>query len=240
MKVIPAVDIMEGKVVRLNRGDSDTARMYEGLEEPLTAARGWRKEGADFLHVIDLDAAIGRGDNRQTISEIVKEVGVPVQVGGGIRSRAIAKEILNIGAKRVIITTLAFEEEDALKELIREFGSERVMVALDYLNGMVMSRGWRSSTGLSLENAMNKFLNLGTELFLLTSISRDGLLIGPDYETFTTMVKRFRKGLFVAGGISSLDDLVRLKTIGVDGVVVGKALYERRFSLREALNTVSG
>jgi len=236
MKVIPAVDVMRGKVVRLSRGDSDTAKTYEGLEEPLTVARGWKREGADFLHLIDLDAAMGQGDNRQIISAIIKEVGVPVQVGGGIRSMAIAEELLNTGAQRVIITTLAFEREDMLKELIREFGSVRVMVALDYLNGMVMSRGWKSPTGLSLENAMDKFLNLGTELFLLTSISRDGLLIGPDYKTLTAIVKRFRKGLFIAGGISSLDDLVWLKTIGVEGVVVGKALYERRFSLVEALN----
>ncbi len=235
MKIIPAVDVMRGKVVRLSRGDSDTAKTYEGLEEPLTAARRWLREGADFLHIIDLDAAMGRGNNRQTISAMIREVGVPVQVGGGIRSRAIAEEVLSAGAQRVIVTTLAFEEEDTLKELIKEFGSGRVMVALDYLNGMVMSRGWKNSTGLSLEDAMDKFLSFGADLFLLTSISRDGLLAGPDYGTLTTVVERFKKGLFVAGGISSLDDLVRLKTIGVEGAVVGKALYEHRFSLREAL-----
>lgn len=240
MEVIPAVDLMGGKVVRLSKGDPDTAKMYGGFEEPLAVAKRWKRDGAGFLHVVDLDAATGRGDNRQIISMIIKEVGIPVQVGGGIRSRAAAEEILNTGAQRVIIATLAFEREDVLKALIKEFGHGRVMVALDYLDGMVMAKGWKSSTGLPLERAMEKFLNLGVELFLLTSISRDGILIGPDYDTLKAMVKRFKKGLFVAGGISSLDDLVRLKTIGAEGVVVGKALYERRFSLREALNIVRG
>ncbi len=235
MEIIPAVDLMGGKVVRLSEGKPDTAKTYEGLEDPLTVAEKWEREGAGFLHVIDLDAATGQGNNRKTISAIVKEVTIPVQVGGGIRSRAIAEEILDAGARRIIVATLAFEREDVLKALIGDFGAERIIVALDYLNGIVMSKGWKSSTGLPLEKAMQRFLGLGAELFLLTSVSRDGLLSGPDYETLTAVAKRFGKGILVAGGISSLDDLVRLNSIGIEGIVIGKALYEHRFSLPEAL-----
>ena len=240
MEVIPAVDLMGGKVVRLSRGEPDTAKGYEGLEDPLWVARKWEREGARYLHVVDLDAATGRDNNRQTISTIIRGVVIPVQVGGGIRSRAVVEEMLNLGAGRVIVATLAFEREDMLKTLVDGFGRDRIMVALDYLNGIVMTRGWKGSTGITLEAAVEKFLKLGVELFLLTSISRDGLLVGPDYITLKTMVKRFKRGLFVAGGINALDDLVKLKAIGVDGVVVGKALYEGRFGLKEALESVRG
>lgn len=238
MDVIPAVDIMEGKVVRLSKGKPQTAKTYKGFEEPLQAAKSWENAGAKYLHIIDLDAATGHNDNRQTIEEIVKGVRIPVQVGGGIRSKASVEEMLNFGASRVIIATLAFEREDVVKTLVDEFGCQRVMVALDYLNGIVMTKGWKGSTEFTLKKAMDKFLNIGVELFLLTSISRDGLLTGPDYNTLRTMTEYFKKGLFIAGGISRLDDLVRIKAIGVDGVVIGKALYEGRFSLEEALKAV--
>lgn len=238
MDVIPAVDIMGSKVVRLSKGEPQTAKKYRGLEEPLQTARRWEREGANYLHVVDLDAAIGQRNNRQIISSIIQGVNVPVQVGGGIRSLALAEEMLNTGAGRIIIATLAFEKEDVVKTLIEDFGSERVMVALDYLNGIVMTRGWKGSTGLTLKKALEKFSSLGVGLFLLTSISRDGLLTGPDYATLKTITKRYKRKLFIAGGINSLNDLVQLKSIDVDGVVIGKALYEGSFTLREALDAV--
>ncbi len=238
MDIIPAVDIMGGKVVRLSKGEPDTAKKYKDLEEPLLTARRWESEGANYLHVIDLDAAIGGRNNRQIVLSIIQGVNIPVQVGGGIRSRSLAEEILNIGASRIIMATLAFKEEDAVKILIEDFGSERVMVALDYLNGIVMTHGWKDSTGLALDKALEKFSNLGVYLFLLTSISRDGLLIGSDYKTLKAITKRSERKIFIAGGINSLNDLVRLNSIDINGVVIGKALYEGRFTLREALDAV--
>ncbi|MFH0897390.1 MAG: 1-(5-phosphoribosyl)-5-[(5-phosphoribosylamino)methylideneamino]imidazole-4-carboxamide isomerase [Candidatus Bathyarchaeota archaeon] len=235
MKVIPAVDILGGRVVRLSKGEPQTAKTYNGLEEPLQAAKRWEREGANILHVVDLDAATGRNNNRQIIESIVKGVKIPVQVGGGIRSKALAEEMLTLGASRIIIATLAFEREDVAKALVDKFGQQRVMVALDYLNGLVMTKGWKGQTGFTLMKAMEKFSNLGIALFLLTSISRDGLLTGPDYATLKNMTGRFKKGLFVAGGIMCLDDLVRLKSLEIDGVVVGKAFYEERFTLMEAM-----
>ena len=238
MKVIPAVDIIRGKVVRLSKGEPKTAKSYEGFEDPLQTARRWEREGARYLHVVDLDGATGRGDNRQVVAKIILGVGIPVQVGGGIRSRALVETMLNAGVGRVIIATLAFKREDVLKALVKEFGSGRVMVALDYMDGMVMTEGWKGWTGLTLMKAMKKFLNLGVELFLLTSISRDGLLLGSDYTTLKDVIKHFKMKPFIAGGINSLDDLIRLKKIGVNGVVIGKALYEGKFTLREALDAV--
>lgn len=235
MEVIPAIDLIKGKVIRLSRGEPDSAKSYERFGDPLQVAKKWELEGARYLHLIDLDAATGRGDNRRVVSEIIRGVGIPVQVGGGIRSTAVVEELLKEGAGRVIIGTLAFERDYSMKKLVEKIGCERIMVALDYLEGMVMVKGWKDSTGLSLEQAMEKFLTLGVKLFLLTSISRDGLLIGPDHATLRDLSKRFKGGLFVAGGVGSLNDLTRLKTIGVDGVVVGKALYEARFSLKDAL-----
>lgn len=240
MEVIPAVDIMGGRVVRLSKGELHTAKIYDGFEEPLQAAKRWEKEGARYLHVVDLDAAMEQGDNGQIISTIIGGVKIPVQVGGGIRSSAIAEGMLNIGVWRVIFATLAFERGDVVKMLVEKFGHERVMVALDYLGDMVMVKGWKGQTGFALIKAIEKFLDLGVELFLLTSISRDGLLTGPDYLTLKAVTKHFKKGLFVAGGVTSLEDLVRLKAINVDGVVIGKALYERHFSLKEAINIVGG
>jgi phosphoribosylformimino-5-aminoimidazole carboxamide ribotide isomerase len=238
MYIIPAIDIMGGKVIRLSRGEPKTAKRYKGFEEPLQVAKKWEREGTNYLHVIDIDAATSLKNNRQIISSIIRGVSVPVQVGGGIRSIASAEEVLNAGASRVIVSTLAFENEDMVKTLIKNFGCKRVMVALDYLNGKVMTHGWKDSTGITLEKAMEKFLSLRAGLFLLTSISKDGLLSGPDYTTLKTISKDFKEGLFVAGGITTLDDLVRIKTIGVEGVIVGKALYEGKFSLEEAINAV--
>ena len=240
MEVIPAVDIMGGKIVRLSKGEPNTAKIYGGFGEPLQAAKRWAREGATYLHVVDLDAAMGQGDNRELISTIIREVGIPVQVGGGLRSREAAEEILSIGAGRVIIATLAFERENIIKLLVEHFGSKRIMVALDYIGKIVMTKGWKGSTGLTLKKAMEKFLSLGVELFLLTSISRDGLLIGPDYTTLKNVAKYHERGLFVAGGINSLDDLHKLKMLDVDGVIIGKAFYEGNFRLKEALAIVKG
>lgn len=240
LEVIPAVDIMDGKVVRLTKGDPGSAKTYETFGSPLDAANEWVKQGANYLHIIDLDATMGHGDNRKLISEIIQKVKIPIQVGGGMRSKAVAEEMLNVGAGRIIVATLAFRSEDILKSLIDEFGCERIMVALDYLNEIVMVNGWTGSTGLTLMNAMEKFSNLGISLFLLTSISKDGLLAGPDYHVLKNVTKRFKKGLFIAGGITNLEDLIRLKSNNIDGAVIGKALYEGKFTLREAIKVMAG
>lgn len=239
MEVIPAVDIMKGRVVRLTRGDPRLVRSYEHLGDPVSLARRWENEGASLIHVVDLDAALGLGRNMDVIRSLLRSVGVPVQVGGGIRSPETALRILSIGAERVIIGSLAFSDPKAVRELVREVGADRLVIALDNLGGAVVTRGWRESAGITVDEAAGRFRGMGVKLFLVTSVSRDGTLSGPDLETLSRLCGA-GFDVIAAGGIRSISDLLALKRMGVRGVVVGKALYDGMFSLSEALRAVSG
>lgn len=235
MEVIPAVDLMKGKVVRLTRGDPETLKAYEAFGDPVAVAKRWERDGADAIHVIDLDAALDRGSNLGVVVQIARAVGVPVQVGGGIRDLESARKLLETGIDRVIVGALAFENPLALKKLLEDFGRERVVVALDHRKGVVMIRGWKTATKLGVEEAMRRFLSLGAGLFLITSIIKDGTLQGTDYDALVKACGYPGAEVFAAGGIGCLEDLVTLKDIGVRGVVIGKALYEGTFKLREAI-----
>ena len=240
MEIIPAIDLMSGKVVRLRKGDPNTSTNYDLFGTPLQTARKWIREGAKTIHIIDLDAAVGRGDNLDVITSLIQQVNISIQVGGGLRSREKVESLLRSGIERVIIATLAFKQIENLRELLTVYGNERIMVALDYLEGKVMIKGWTSATGLTLGDALQKFINIGVKLFLLTSISKDGLLTGPDYVTLQNEVKNRSVDIFAAGGISNIRDLIRLKKIGLRGAIIGKALYEEKFSLKEAIKIVEG
>lgn len=226
---------MDGKVVRLLKGDPEAAKIYDWPGKPVEVAKKWEKDGADALHVIDLDAALNRGNNFATISEIVQAVKIPVHVGGGIRSEEAAEKLLSIGVDKVMLGTLAFKKPEAIKYLIEKFG-DCIIVALDYdENGRVMIEGWRKEAELSVAEAMKKFLKLKVKTFLLTSISRDGTLKGVSINIVKRICALQKARIIAAGGVSSLNDLVILKQAGVYGVVIGKALYEGVFTLKEAL-----
>jgi len=233
MIVIPAIDLMGGKVVRLSRGDPLTRRSYEQFGDPVETARSWELQGASRLHVIDLDAAFGRSNNHEVISRIMKAVGIPTQVGGGIRSLKSAKEALDGGVSEVILGSMAIREPLNVNRLMEEYGPERIIVSLDHLEGKIRIKGWTEDTRLDLEETLNKFASNGVKKFLVTSIDRDGTLSGPNYTTLTRVVSKGR--IIAAGGIGSLQDLSDLKKIGVSAAVVGKALYDGRFTLAEAL-----
>lgn len=237
MNIIPAVDLMGGKVVRLVRGNPQLATSYERLGNPVSVAKKWEAEGARFIHIVDLDAALERGSNLNMVESIAKAVRVQLQVGGGIRSVEDARHLFSIGVKRVVLGSIAFSSPSIVEALLGEFGEECVVVALDNLEGLVMIRGWKASTKVSVSEAVERFSKMGVKLFLVTSVTQDGTLLGPDLNVLSQLC---RKGVSViaAGGIGSLDDLVALKTLGMVAVVVGKALYEGRFSLNEALRTV--
>ena len=238
MKIIPAIDLMNGKVVRLKKGDPYSSVSYNHFGSPIDAAKKWIQEGATILHIIDLDAAIGRGDNQNVITSMVHKITVPLQVGGGIRSKEKAESLLRLGVKRVIIATLAFQQMETIKALLKKYGNDRIMIALDYLEGNVMIKGWTSTTGIPLRDAIQKFHKIGVKLFLLTSISKDGLLTGPDYITLQKEVRNIRADVFAAGGIRNIRDLLTLKQIGLKGAIIGKALYEERFNLKDAIKVV--
>ncbi len=238
MQVIPAIDLMKGKVVRLTKGDPEQAKFYDYLGTPVEIAERWKAEGAQRIHIIDLDAAFGKPDNLKVVAQISQATGLPIQVGGGIRSVAAVERLLNAGIQHVILGSLAFKEPSVITQIQKKFSPDRVIVALDNRDGMVMVEGWTSSTRFSLKDAMETYMKLGVKAFLITSITKDGTLSGPDLDTLEGACKWSGGGIIAAGGIGTLLDLVALRRVGVDAAVVGKALYERRFTLREAIQTV--
>lgn len=238
MQVIPAIDLMNGKVVRLARGDPDTAKAYDYMGTPVEIALRWKSEGAERLHIIDLDAAFSKGNNLTTVTKVAEATALPIQVGGGIRTIETAEKLLKTGIKYVILGALAFSDPTAIKQIQTKFNIDRVIVALDNKDGKMMVEGWKTATEFTMTEALEKFARLGVKTFLLTSIAKDGMLQGPDLDTLTEACKFQGVAIIAAGGISSLNDLVALKQVGVEGVVVGKALYEGKFTLKEAIKTV--
>jgi len=240
VQLIPAIDLMKGKIVRLTRGDPKTAKVYDEFGTPLEAANRWRDEGAGKLHIIDLDAAFGTGNNRAVIAEIASKVALPIQVGGGIRSFETAASLFKTGASQVILGALAFNEPSAIGRIQERCGADSVIVALDNRDGWVMVEGWKTATKLRVEEAMLKFTMLGVQTFLITSIAQDGTLSGPDLEMLKQASRHPNTKVIAAGGIGSIEDITALKRIGVEGAVIGKALYEGRFSLKEAIRKLGG
>jgi len=238
MKVIPAIDLMNGKVVRLSRGDPATAKVYDQWGTPVQVALKWKAEGAQRLHIIDLDAAFSLGNNLPVIKEIAEAAALPIQLGGGIRTVEAAEKILTTGVRYVILGALAFTEPTAIAKIRGKFDAESIIVALDNKDGRVMVEGWKTETGITIWDALEKFVNLGVKTFLITSIAQDGMLQGPDLETLSEACTYPGVNVIAAGGIGSLGDLVALKQVGVESVVVGKALYEGRFTLRDAIEKI--
>jgi len=240
LQVIPAVDLMKGKVVRLSRGDPKTAKVYSQFGTAVETAKKWKRDGAKKLHIIDLDAAFGTGNNLSVISEIVKSVDLPIQVGGGIRTVEAVEKLLALGVSQVILGALAFSDSNAIVQGQRKFGSEHIIVALDNKDGKIMVEGWKTQTAFGMKDALEKFAKLEVETFLVTSITKDGTLSGPDLATLSEACLYPNVQIIAAGGIGSLNDLVALKRVGVAAAVVGKAFYEDKFSFKEALKAVKG
>lgn len=237
MQVIPAIDLMKGRVVRLFKGDPEKTTFYDQWGTPVDVALKWKNEGAQRLHIIDLDAAFCKPDNLKIVIEISRATGLPIQVGGGIRSVETVERILGGGVEYVILGSLAFREPDAVTRILEKFGSDRVIIAMDNRRGMVMVEGWTRTTAFTLKKAIETFVERDVRSFLITSITRDGTLSGPDLDTLREAEKWSGAEIIAAGGIGSLKELADLQRIGVDAVVVGKALYERRFTLEEAIGT---
>ncbi len=234
MEVIPAVDIMKGRVVRLVRGEPVSVKSYESLGDPVSIAKKWKAEGAQTVHIVDLDAALSFGNNATVIKEVVSSAKVLTQVGGGIRSLEAARAFLDMGVERVVLGSLAFSDQSTVRTLLNEYGENRIMVALDHLNGAVMVKGWTSSTNMAVDKAMSIFSGIGARFFLATSVERDGTMTGPDLDTLKRL-SLLNAGVMAAGGIRNIEDILALKHLGLLGVVIGKALYEGQISLKEAL-----
>ena len=239
MQLIPAIDLMNGKIVRLTRGEAKTAKIYESqFGTPVEAAKRWRDEGANKLHIIDLDAAFALGNNHSVIAEIAKNVKLPIQVGGGIRNFETIEKLFQSGISQVILGALAFSDPSAIGKIQKRFGAESVIVALDNKDGQIMVEGWKTATAMTVDDALEKYTSLSVRHFLITSIAQDGMLTGPDLQTLSQATLYPNAKIIAAGGIGSIGDLAALKEIGVEGAVIGKALYEGRFTLKEAIQKI--
>jgi len=230
---------MNGKIVRLTRGEAKTAKFYDTqFGTPVEAAKRWADEGAGKLHIIDLDAAFGLGNNHAVIAEISKNVKLPIQVGGGIRSCETAETLFQTGITQVILGALAFSDPSSISKIRTRFGVDSVIVALDNKDGQIMVEGWKTATAMTVEEALEKYTTMSVRNFLITSIAQDGMLNGPDLLTLSQAAQYPNAKITAAGGIGSIGDLAALKDIGVEGAVIGKALYEGRFTLKEAISKI--
>jgi phosphoribosylformimino-5-aminoimidazole carboxamide ribotide isomerase len=234
--VIPAVDILGGKCVRLFRGDPTKNKVY--YDDPLDAAKILEQDGAELIHVVDLDAALGSGQNTDVIKRIVENVDVNVEVGGGIRSLEKASELLKVGVYRVIFGTAAVQNPDLIKEAVRVFGSEHVVVGVDEKDGKVAVHGWKNKSDLSYLELAKTFDKIGVGALIFTPISVDGTLEGPQTEKTQQLVESVSVPVVASGGVARLEDLVALARTGAAGVVVGKAIYEKKFTVKQALETL--
>jgi phosphoribosylformimino-5-aminoimidazole carboxamide ribotide isomerase len=230
MKVIAAVDIMEASVVRLVMGDPVNRITYSS--NPIETAQKWEEAGADLIHAVDIDAALGREtNNTKIISEIIKSVQIPVQVAGGIRSVEALDEMLGPKkAAKVVLGTLALKDPELIKQLPRK-KLEKIVISVDHVKNMVMVQGWKEPSGIKLAEAINLFLSMGINEFLLTSVERDGTLRGPDLDTLSYACTFDGAKIIASGGVSNLLDTVRLRTIGCSSVILGKAIYDGKLDL---------
>ena len=233
MEVIPAIDIMQGKCVRLLRGSAEEKTVYG---EPAAFAEKWKSQGAKLVHVVDLDAAMERGSNEDTIREIIGK-GIAVQVAGGIRSIEAAEKWEALGAERMVLGTVAVKEPEKAREIVEMLG-KKAWIAIDCRGKKVATRGWLSIGGKSAIEGAKNAESWGAGGLIVTDIERDGTLQGPNLELAREMMQSAALPVIVSGGISSVADCIAAKKSGASGVILGKALYEGKIALGEVMENV--
>jgi phosphoribosylformimino-5-aminoimidazole carboxamide ribotide isomerase len=237
MLIIPAIDLRGGQCVRLRQGRRAEVKVYDG--DPVEVARGFEEAGAPLLHVVDLDGAFREEEspNREVVRRIIEAVSIPVEFGGGLRTIQDVQQLIDYGAERVIIGTLAVEAPELLEKFLELLGA-RIAVGIDAKDGRVLTRGWEEQAGTSALDLVRRMAEMGVARIIYTDVSRDGMLEGINIEQTCAVAQAAGIPVTASGGIGSLADIERLKTasaFGVDSVIVGKALYEGVFTLQEAL-----
>ncbi|MBI2919303.1 MAG: 1-(5-phosphoribosyl)-5-[(5-phosphoribosylamino)methylideneamino]imidazole-4-carboxamide isomerase [Chloroflexi bacterium] len=237
MEVIPAIDLRGGRCVRLFQGDYSQETAFS--DDPAAVARGWQEQGAKRLHVVDLDgAATGIVVHKDVIGSILQAVTIPVQVGGGLRHQNTVEEVLRLGVDRAVLGTAAIEQPALVQELCHEH-PEAIVVAVDARAGQVALRGWKQVSAFRVGELLPQLEAWGVRRLLYTDVSRDGTLTEPNFEAVSSVVASTHLRLLVAGGIASVDHLKRLSSLGVEGAIVGMALYTGRMDLKEALRALA-
>ena len=233
MEVIPAIDLRDGKCVRLRQGDFSQETIYG--DDPVLVARRWRDAGARLLHVVDLDGArAGEPRNLTLIERIVADVGIPVQLGGGLRQRDHIERAIASGVSRVVIGTAALEDTDLVSGAVAAYG-ERLVVGIDARDGRVAVRGWLNVSDVLAEDLAREMTSLGVRRFVFTDIARDGMLSEPNYASLAAFMRAAEMPVIASGGVGSLEHVRRLATLGAEAVIVGRALYTGDIDLAEAI-----
>jgi phosphoribosylformimino-5-aminoimidazole carboxamide ribotide isomerase len=242
MLIIPAIDLRAGRCVRLSQGRKDDVKVYEG--DAVETALAYQSDGAQMLHVVDLDGAFSDPNsvNRAVFREILKQTDLPVQFGGGMRRLQDVEQVIELGVTRVVVGTLAVESPEVLARLVEMFGAQ-VCVGIDARNGQVMTRGWEKQETITAVELAQRVAALGVERIVYTDVARDGMLSGVNLEQTCRIARESGLRVTASGGVSSLADIRVLRGVsesGVDSVIVGKALYESRFTLKEAIAIGNG
>ncbi len=231
MLIYPAIDIKDGKCVMLTQGKFHKEKIY--YDDPKEVAKLWERKGARALHIVDLDGALkGKSRNFEIIKEIIKEINIPVQIGGGIRNLEIIKTLVDIGAHKVIIGTKAVQDEEMLRQAINTYG-EKIAVAIDARDGCIAVDGWTKTSAVDALQFAKKIQKLGGKTIIYTDIARDGMLKGPNFEGIRKINDSVSIDVIASGGVSSAEDLRKLFEIGIAGAIVGKALYEGKINLTD-------
>lgn len=234
MKLYPAIDLKNGQCVRLQQGLFDNVNVYS--DSPAQMALHWESQGAHFLHLVDLDGALeGRWANREAVCAITQAVKIPVQLGGGVRSLSDIEERLDAGVYRVILGTKAVEEPSFVEEAIQKFGREHIVVGIDAKNGLVATRGWETVSTVTALELCRTMEGLGAATVVYTDISRDGMLTGPNVEMTKKLSDAVTMDIIASGGVSGMRDLEEIEAAGIHGAIIGKALYEKKIDLAEAV-----
>ena len=236
MILFPAIDIKDGKVVRLRQGNYDDMKVYD--LDPIEVANSYKEAGAEWMHIVDLDGAkTGKTMNFGIITEIVKTTNINVEVGGGIRDAERIRNYLNAGAKRVILGTAAIENPDFVKLMLKDY-ADSIAIGVDARDGYVAIHGWKQITSMKSEDFCSRLADDGCKYIIYTDISKDGLLQGTNLEAYSKLSKLKRVNITASGGISSIDELKTLKSYKIYGAIIGKALYENKINLKEALEAL--
>lgn len=231
MLILPAIDLKDRKCVRLHQGKEDEVTYY--FDNPVEVAMDLEKKGANYLHLIDLDGAFSnKNRNYDIIEEIVKNISIPIQVGGGIRNKEIVDNLINIGVSRIIIGTVAVENPSLIKELVDEYG-EKIAVSVDCYGEDVAIKGWVEKSNKKIFDFCRELKDIGLKTIIYTDIERDGTLDGPNIEVLDKLQKMFGDNIIAAGGLSNIEDFYKLKDIGLYAGVTGKALYEGKITMEE-------
>ena len=234
MIIFPAIDIKDNKCVRLLQGDFNKVNVYG--DNPSKMAKKWEEKGAEFIHIVSLNGARGEGNiNDESIKKILQSVNIPIQIGGGVRDEKRIEDLLDMGVNRVIIGSMAVKNKELLKDLVKKY-KEKIVVSIDAKNGKVAIEGWEEVSSLDSIELCKELEEIGVKTIVYTDISKDGMMIGPNFNIYEKLSKETSLDIIASGGVTTLEDVKKLSLMNIYGAIIGKSLYENKIELKEALS----